>query len=230
MSDSRNHMLDRFKKEFEGIWPRCRLVFSSSFCAQKVFLVPFHIFSFSKSISGRLPIGVVSRGQWQRGKWSDVLSACQPYLQQSRSKFPNTGSILVFKIPAYCQYLRICSIDKTTRNVQFANLFWCQDISAPHPVTLAIDKLTKSRWDVIMSSTAMSPGFVFMQVEYNGGAQILIDCYFQLRRWVSCLSTWCRYPSSNCALQNWSAENEALLNIDLKTFHLVQLRGCPYIT
>ena len=22
MSDSRNHMLDRFKKEFEGIWPR----------------------------------------------------------------------------------------------------------------------------------------------------------------------------------------------------------------
>ena len=214
MSDSRNHMLDRFKKEFEGIWPRCRLVFSSSFCARKVFLVPFHIFSFSfcvrkvflvscrnfsfwfcagkvflvpfhifsfsfcaqkvflvrfhifsfsKSISGRLPIGVVSRGQWQRGKWSDVLSACQPYLQQSRSKFPNTGSILVFKIPAYCQYLRICSIDKTTRNVQFANLFWCQDISAPHPVTLAIDKLTKSRWDVIMSSTAMSPGFVFMQ-------------------------------------------------------------------
>ena len=37
-------MLDRFKKEFEGIWPRCRLVFSSSFCARKVFLVPFHIF------------------------------------------------------------------------------------------------------------------------------------------------------------------------------------------
>ena len=111
---------------------------------------------------------------------------------------------------------------KITRNVQFANLFWCQDISAPHPVTLAIDKLTKSR-DVIMSSTAMSPGFVFMQVEYNGGAQILIDCYFQLRRWVSCLSTWRRYPSSNCALQNWSAENEALLNIDLKAFHLVQL-------
>ena len=210
MSDSRNHMLDRFKKEFEGIWPRCQLVFSSSFCARKVFLVPFHIFSFSfcvrkvflapirsfllifsfsKSISGRLPIGVVSRGQWQRGKWSNVLSACQPYLQQSRSKFSNTRSILVFKIPAYCQYLQICSIDKT-RNVQFANLFWCQDISAPHPVTLAIDKLTKSRWDVIMSSTAMSPGFVFMQVEYNGGAQILIDCYFQLRRWVSCLSTW----------------------------------------
>ena len=24
MSDSRNHMLDRFKKEFEGIWPRWR--------------------------------------------------------------------------------------------------------------------------------------------------------------------------------------------------------------
>ena len=74
-----------------------------------------------------------------------------------------------------------------------------------------------------MSSTAMSPGFVFMQVEYNGGAQILIDCYFQLRRWVSCLSTWSHYPSSNCALQNWSAENEALLNIDLKAFHLVKL-------
>ena len=103
-------------------------------------------------------------------------------------------------------------------NVQLANLFWCQDISAPHPVTFAIVKLIKSRWDVIMSSTAMSPGFVFMQVEYNGGAQILIDCYFQLRRWVSCLSTLYHYPSSNCALQNWSAENEALVNIDLPHF------------
>ena len=37
-------MLDRFKKEFEGIWPRCRLVFSSSFCAWKVFLELFIFF------------------------------------------------------------------------------------------------------------------------------------------------------------------------------------------
>ena len=66
MSDSRNHMLDRFKKEFEGIWPRwrwCWWWWTRCICLHNLICICLHN-SICICISGAYPNTSTGGKQW----------------------------------------------------------------------------------------------------------------------------------------------------------------------
>ena len=66
MSDSRNHMLDRFKKEFEGIWPRwrrCWWWWTRCVCLHNLICICLHN-SICICISGAYPNTSTGGKQW----------------------------------------------------------------------------------------------------------------------------------------------------------------------
>ena len=101
-----------------------------------VFCIYFEI--FEKVFLSIIPIAAVVRsGQWQRGKWSDVLSGCHPSLQQSYCcpKYQNTQNAkraLYFVLLSFClPFSATKLLPKIPKNTQIPCNKAAQNIEIP---------------------------------------------------------------------------------------------------